>query len=34
MPYRSNIMAFMDRELTTSRSSSSRSSCSFHRIEV
>jgi hypothetical protein len=27
-------MAFMDRELTTSRSSSSRSSCSFHRIEI
>jgi hypothetical protein len=35
MPYRSNIMAFMDRELSTSGSySSSRSSCSFHRIEV
>jgi hypothetical protein len=34
MPCRSNIMAFMDRELTTSRSGSSRSSCSFHRIEV
>jgi hypothetical protein len=35
MPYRSNIMAFMDRERTASGSfSSSRSSCSFHRIEV